>query len=481
MNVLKRLSGNKKVWVLVIMAILVAVSSIGYSIWQIQAKATSKASTTSAYQTDKVRRGNISLSATGSGTLITSTSLDLGFATGGVLSQVNVQPGDQVTSGQELAVLDGISELKQAVTTKELALEEAQNNLNDLLDSADKNLAEALLSQAQAQATQVWAKNHVYQKSTSRCSTDTIRTYLLQYLHDSADYNDWSERLKGGSGYGESLIRENMNKYAKKKILTYENWKYCEGYTDLEVTASKASLDVANATLDEATAIYEKLKTNKGLDPTEIAIAQAKVTNAENELTSAKTDLDGSTITAPMDGTVIEVDYKVGQTIPDLSDKVVTVITIADLKHPQLKVYIDQVDLQNFQVNCKANVGFDALSGQTFTGTVTSVYPEVTDDTGADTLEGIVQLDDTTSALKQELPLNLPATVDVVCSEANDVLIISVNGIYNATSAAPYVYVLNSLGQPEKREVKIGIMNDSFAEIKSGLSEGEQVISESIE
>jgi RND family efflux transporter MFP subunit len=482
MNVLKRLSGNKKVLVLVIMALLVALGSISYIIWQNRATtAASKTSTSTAYQTDKVRKGDISLSATGSGTVITETSIDLGFETGGILAQLNVQPGDTVKAGDVLAVLDDISELKQAVTTKELALEEAQKNLDDLLVSSEKNLAEALLSVSKAQATQVWTKNHVYAKTTSRCPNDTTLTYLLQYLHDSADYNDWNKHMTDGSGYGVSLIQENLNKYSQKKMESYENWKYCEGYTDTEISASKASFELADATLKQVQTTYEELKKNNGNNPDDIAIAQAKVIDAQNALKSAKTDLEGSSIVAPMDGTVISVSYKVGETIQDLSDSITPVITIADLTHPELQVYIDQVDLQNFQVNCKADISFDALSGQTLTGTVTSVYPTVTDNSGSDTLEGIVQLDDTTSALKQDLPLNLPATVDVICSEANDVLTASVNAIYNAASDNPYVYVLNSQGQPEKREVKIGLMNDSFAEIKSGLSEGEQIISESIE
>ena len=480
MNVLKRLSG-KKVLALVIMAILVAVSTITYGILQTNGGFASKTSTSTAYQTDKVRKGSISLSAVGSGTLITETSVDLGFETGGILAELNVQPGSQVKAGDVLAVLDGISELEQTVTTKELALEKAQSDLDDLLASAQKNLAQALLDVSNAQATEEWTKNHVYEKGTQRCSDSTTYTYLMQYIYDSGDYNTWSRHLTDGSGYGTSFIQENLNKYNKKMYESYENWKYCEGYTDNEILASQAEFDLAEANYQRTQIIYEDLKSNKGVDPAAVALAQAKVTNAQNELKSAQTDLEGATIVAPMDGTVISVDYKVGETIKDLSDGINTVITLADLKHPVLKVYIDQVDMQNFQVNCKANVDFDALPNQTFTGMVTDVYPTVTDDSGSDTLEGIVQLDDITSTLKQELPLDLPAMVDVVCSEANNVLIVSVNAIYDAAGDNPYVYVLNALGQPEKRDVKIGLINDSFAEIQSGLSEGEQVISESIE
>ncbi|MCE1252087.1 MAG: efflux RND transporter periplasmic adaptor subunit [Anaerolineae bacterium] len=478
MNVLKRLSG-KKVLALGIMALLVAVSIITYSIWQVNAASASR-STSTAYQTDRVRKSDISLSSAGSGSLITETSVDLGFETGGVLAELNVQPGSQVKAGDVLAVLDDIDELKQAVTTKELALQEAQTELDDLLDSAQKNLAQALLDVSNAQATQVWSENHVVQKNTQRCTDSTTYTYLMQYIYDSSDYNAWNRHLTDGSGYGTSFIQENINKYNKKMYESYENWKYCEGYTDNEILASDANNQLAEANYQKAETVYENLKNNEGLDPKAIALAQAKVTNAQNELKSAKTDLEGATIVAPMDGTIISVDYKVGETIKDPSDGVTPIMTLADLKHPVLQVYIDQADMQNFQVNCKADVSFDALPNQTFSGIVTQVYPTVTSSSGSDTLEGIVQLDDITSTLKQELPLNLPAMVDVVCSEANNVLIVSVNSIYDIAGDHPYVYVLNSLGQPEKREVTIGLANDSFAEIKSGLSEGENVISESI-
>jgi hypothetical protein len=40
----------------------------------------------------------------------------------------------------------------------------------------------------------------------------------------------------------------------------------------------------------------------------------------------------------------------------------------------------------------------------------------------------------------------------------------------------PYVYVLNAQGQPEKRTVEVGLQTSASAEIRSGLNEGERVI-----
>ena len=100
MKVLKRFFGNKLWLAFTILALLVIAGGSGaYYVWQAQQTA-SAAKKASAYQTDVVRRGNVELSATGTGELLATTSMDLSFPVSGTLDTVNVQPGDQVSSGR---------------------------------------------------------------------------------------------------------------------------------------------------------------------------------------------------------------------------------------------------------------------------------------------------------------------------------------------------------------------------------------------
>ena len=51
-------------------------------------------------QTTRVRRGDLVITASGTGTLIPSTEVDLGFSTGGTLAEVAVEVGDRVEAGR---------------------------------------------------------------------------------------------------------------------------------------------------------------------------------------------------------------------------------------------------------------------------------------------------------------------------------------------------------------------------------------------
>ena len=84
----------------------------------------SKKSTQSAPQTAVARRGDIILSAAGTGTLQAANQIDLNFKATGKLTTLDVKVGDQVEKGQLLAELDN--------TTQKLQFEQAQQKLESL-------------------------------------------------------------------------------------------------------------------------------------------------------------------------------------------------------------------------------------------------------------------------------------------------------------------------------------------------------------
>ena len=145
-----------------------------------------------------------------------------------------------------------------------------------------------------------------------------------------------------------------------------------------------------------------------------------------------------------------------------------------------METSIDQSDYLNFEVGCSAEVTFNALPGKTYTGKVTRIAPSLTDVTGYNTFKGWVEIDTENQVISQVLPLDLIASVDVICKQVKNVLMISVDTLHNVKDNTAYVYVLNSAGKPEKRQVTTGLSNDVFVEIKSGLQNGEKVITSAV-
>ena len=481
-------STNKKSGrtILIVLAILLAVLGVAYGGWQMQRSSSVTASSASStYQTTAVRVGDLTQSASGSGTLVASKTVNLSFAVSGKVSQLNVQLNDHVTAGQVLAVLDGQDKLKLDVENKQLALQTAQKELDDLQANAVANVAQALIDQSTAQAAYYKAKANAHYKGDNRCGYDLTLEYYFEYMGKKGQAAIWHNYLDdpGDTDYGRDYILEHYIPLARARDIAYANYTYCQGFTDAEIATSQATLQTATAALRQAQTTYQNLKANNGIDPLDLQIAQAKVKDAQLALQKAQDTLNGATLVAPMDGTVVAINGAAGlsQTAEDTTDSEVTAadmtfITLADLDHPQLKVSMDEADLEYFAKGCAAKVIFTSYPDQTYVGTVTEVVPQLVTAWGGSAVQGTVEFADGALTTGKTLLIGLEASVDVTCQQVQNVLIAPAKAVYQTSGSPAYVYVLNAQGEPEKREVEVGLKTADNVEIRSGLEEGEQVI-----
>ncbi len=83
-----------------------------------------------------------------------------------------------------------------------------------------------------------------------------------------------------------------------------------------------------------------------------------------------------------------------------------------------------------------------------------------------------MQLD---QSIFEKLPAGTGVTVDVVGGEATGALLVPIDAVHKGDDAKSYVTVVQN-GQQTEREVTIGLKNDTYAEVKSGLQAGETVV-----
>ena len=456
---------------------LLAAAGLGLGIWQSSPlKFTGKstaATQTPAYQTTTVRQGNIAQTASGTGKLVAAQSLDLGFATPGKIATLNVQVGDAVKIGQVLAVQDGMEQLQLAVQNNQLDLTTAQNNLATLQGNGSLNLAQSQADQATAQKNLADAQASLHTKGDPTCSTNITLAYYDQYTRAQAAVDTWQGYLTSGkTGYSTLYIQQVLRGLRKTLTTAQANWQFCQGYTDQQIAQSQANLQQAQAKLDQATRAYQTMKANAGVDPVQLAVDQAAVNDAQMQLSKSQSDLAGATITAPIDAVVTAVNGSIGQASPAKG----ALITLQNLAHLQIQVSMDETDLGNFAVGCNALVSFTGIPNQTFQGVVIQVYPSLVSAQNVSVVQGLVDLKNANGLAGKILAQGLNASVDVTCNQASQVLLIPVQALYEPASQPAYVYVLNASGQPEKRPVVVGIKTASFAEIRSGLKQGERVI-----
>jgi HlyD family secretion protein len=429
----------------------------------------------STYETFSVKRGDLSISVSGSGTVITEKTADLGFPVEGKVASVTVDLGDRVASGQTLATLDGIKALQLDVENKQLELQTARKELEDLKgNTASASLAQALADRAQVQSDLVTAKSNLHARGDSRCDPNKIITYYFDYLYASGRVNTWQSYLDdGNTGYGTDFILTTLRPMKQEQYYDYVNMTWCEGYTDQEILTSQSNLSMAEAALQAAEKKYQNLLANSGTNPKVVEISEVKVKNAELQVDVARNNLEDVTIISPMAGTVTVINGDADQIITK-DDNVF--MTVADLDHPLVRVNIDQSDLPSIVLGSSAQVTFDALPGRSFTGTLTQIMPAVASVNSVNVIQGLVVLDSVILPSGKVLPVGLNANVEMISQKADNVLIIPLESLYQPAGQSAYVYVLKPQGEPEKREVEVGLIATAFVEIKSGIEEGEKVI-----
>lgn len=481
MNLEQQHPRKRRVFLLLALA-LVIIAGIGFGVWsKVQAGEISLVSATptasSKYKTTTVRRSDLSNTISGSGTVITAEAVDLGFSVEGTVSELNVQPGDQVTQGQALAAIGDTAALKQTILDQELAVKVAQKTLDDLMSGAATALAQSQADQAAAEQAYAEAQKRVHSKGDARCTTSKTQDYYFQYLYAQKKVDLWEGYIGDPTtGYGYDYILQQLAPLRKARDQAYGDYVYCQGYTDKEIQTSQANLQLTRAKLDLANKTYENLKASEGLDTVAVTIAGADLKNAKLQLAKAQSDLAGTTITAPMNGAVTAVNGSLGDDV-----STATFITISDMEQPQVQVNVDETDLENFGAGCAAVVTFDSLPNESFPGEITQVSPTLVTVNSASMVQGLVDLQKKQMVSGKTLSVGMTASVEVTCKQVKDALVVPAQALYQPEGQPAYVYVLNQQGEPEKREVVVGLKTVATAQITSGLSEGEKVVTSAVE
>jgi multidrug efflux pump subunit AcrA (membrane-fusion protein) len=225
-------------------------------------------------------------------------------------------------------------------------------------------------------------------------------------------------------------------------------------------------LSVAEANLNKARQEYEEYRDGPAED--ELALAEAELKNAEDKLALAMEDQPFLDLVAPMEGTVMAVDASVGEAVGTAA-----IITLADLGQPLLEVYLDETDLDKVAMGYEADVIFDALPDQTFTGEVVAVDPSLATVQNVQAVKILVMLEG--SELETALPVGLNASVDIIAGRATGAVLVPVEALRELGPGEYAVFVLGDDGEPKLRVVEVGLIDITSAEILSGLESGEIV------
>ena len=125
---------------------------------------------------------------------------------------------------------------------------------------------------------------------------------------------------------------------------------------------------LAKANQAEAARVRDSRK--NGPDPDQLALAQAQLSNAQSQLAAAQAALSRMDLTAPYDGTVVEIDISVGeQAVPNQ-----TAMVIADLSSWYVETSdLTEMDVVKLREGDTARIAPDALKGLSLPATITEI------------------------------------------------------------------------------------------------------------
>lgn len=255
----------------------------------------------------------------------------------------------------------------------------------------------------------------------------------------------------------------------------------------------QANLSQAQAEFDSQKLLYDNqvlsqmdfLKAKNALDTakSELQANRIQLEQSRLKIQTAKNNLKYTQIVAPIDGVVVSVVTKQGQTI-NAAQSSPTIVKIAQIDTVQVKAKFSEADVPKLKAGMPAYFSILGLPNKRYQGKLDALeLSPITSDTGnqagAVYYYGMLSVPNP----NHELLIGMTANVTVKVAERQNVLTIPITALGEPLGDNRYkVQVLNSLtskeaaAQPETRQITLGVNNKLKAEVVTGLKAGDNVV-----
>jgi HlyD family secretion protein len=127
--------------------------------------------------------------------------------------------------------------------------------------------------------------------------------------------------------------------------------------------------DLADAALDQARAVLARDRALCQTAQSNLALAEANLHDAEEQLRLAQITLGYTALVAPIDGVILVRQAELGEIVSPGTP----VVTLADLDHVWLRAYVNEPDIGRVRLGQAATVVTDNAGGKTFSGRVSFI------------------------------------------------------------------------------------------------------------
>lgn len=460
---------------LIILLVAAGVLAGGLLVWGVIARKTGK---TPQYVTTRVTRGTIMSAVDATGELKHGRQEYIYWEVTGTVTKLLVSPGDTVREGQLLARLES---------------QEARDRLADARDSLE--IARIKLAKAEeAFKTARQDAELQYEKAKADLAAAALRLEELKEGPGAPELETARSNLRAAEWAYQAAEKE----FALNKQLFAEGLIAKKEYDD--------SLQALEAARDQVTTARLRLEElTKPPDEKELAVAEAAVRQAEinlffaerhletvettryEELTAAQLEyrrqqrnlaeaeklVASLDLRAPFTGLVLTINAAEGEEVVATSrgqETFLPFMVLASHDRWEVQAYVNEEDVVKITLGMPAEIVLLAKEDRVFTGRVSSVGAEARVSSNIVTYPVTVQVEEGAEFFRP----GMSADLLIIIEKKEDILILPQAAIVKRGGRS-MVQVLRG-GKIQLVPVETGITGNGMVEIRSGLEEGEEVV-----
>lgn len=451
-----------------------------------------------------VKKGKIEMSVTGSSSVTPTDKRIVKSEIDGSVDRIFVTEGDLVEKDQILITLKSSSESNNQLQINEidLKIQQAQKELNDLYASkGDLNIyaeTSGVISNIKIEAG-----DEINNNSVIGTIKDTDNSYIEVYfikkafeninIGDSAsifmpayfasntgivDAKDSTPVQMGGGvyGYKVTIKMPNPGGYSQSDLaqvtVTNSSGSY-EGMANGKIIETKTS-NVISKVGGKVKSINvqngDKVSEGDLIAVIEASDLELKIVEMQNQIEKYKSQredlLEGDTVYSPMKGTILKINVSEEEVV----DRTTALMTIADLDKMKAVIAVDELDITKIKLGQVANITCDAFEGEVFTGKVSKISLEGSNQNGVTTYDLTIELDD-----RKQLMSGMNVDVEIIIDRRENVLTVPIEALHKINGE--YMVTLkDETGNKSDVKVELGLVTDDMAEIVKGLKEGDIIV-----
>lgn len=489
---LEEVTMKKLLKILLVLVILGAGGYFGYQYYTERYATATQEPAGSGYTEYVISRGNLSKTVTGTGTLSISQTRDISLDCAVTVTNVLAEAGEAVSEGQALLAIDTAA-LQTTIDTLQEELDACESDMAGIADSFSSTTYIKMPQYGRIKEVYISAGQYIQDVMAEKGCIALLSLDGWMYVEtDAVDGMEISSTVKVRVGRAtlDGTVRALEN---GKATVTFSDAYGTEG-GEVELTFGNQTLGTAAAhihmpyrlTTTEKGYIYavymeenaRKWEGNKIAYlinvpvPDSYQTLQSTREKLTGQIQALKSLLRAGSITAPADGIVASI-------VEASATEQAAYTTLASLyvgDEKEMVVSVDELDIISVAVGQDTDIAMDAITGKTYSATVSKVSQIGTSESGVTVYDVTLTIDG-----DEQLKLGMNGTATIKIEEVSDVLLVPISAM-NSSRNGSYVWVKSESQTGDSDEpgvrayIETGLSDEDFAEVTSGLSEGDVVL-----